>query len=323
MLLQRVCESISQTIVGLDEAVEPLLIALLSGGHVLLEGVPGVAKTLLVDSLARALKLDFKRLQCTIDLMPSDITGSEVYDQRQGRFWPHPGPVFTNFLLADEINRATPKAQSALLEAMQERRVTIGRATYALRPPFLVVATRNPNEQGGTFGLPEAQLDRFMLSHRINYPSVADEREVVKRHLGLGLDVIGDAVVTRSEFDQSHKQVAVVSQAELSEAVRQMCQVVVSDVFRAKCVEIVSRTRNDESLGLDIAASPRASISLAAAARAHAFLHGRTYAIPDDLRDTARDVLRHRLRPSYQALGAQADADAELEKILDKLLAGI
>src|SRR6056297_2582329 len=196
-----VIEQVGQTVVGQSEVVERVLIALLTGGHLFLEGVPGIAKTLLVQSVGKALDLQFKRVQFTIDLLPSDILGSEILDQQSGQFHIHKGPIFTNLLLADEINRASPKVQSALLEAMQERRVSIGDETHTLPAPFLVIATQNPVEQAGTFELPEAQLDRFMMCHRLRYPTPTEETEVVRRALKLKLQRQGDGAVPQSMFD--------------------------------------------------------------------------------------------------------------------------
>src|SRR6266550_6413456 len=192
---------VAAVVVGQDAVVERLLIALFTGGHLLLQGMPGLAKTLLVNAIAKSIALKFSRVQFTIDLLPSDIIGSEILDQRTSEFRTHRGPVFTNLLLADEINRAAPKVQSALLEAMQERKVTIGKETHRLPAPFLVIATQNPVEQSGTFELPEAQLDRFMLCHRLDYPTLDEEREILKRNLQLGIRIEDKGAVARTEFD--------------------------------------------------------------------------------------------------------------------------
>src|SRR5215467_10759020 len=199
--VELVRQRVAQVVVGQDTVVERLLIALFTGGHLLLQGMPGLAKTLLVNAIAKAIALKFSRVQFTIDLLPSDIIGSEILDQRTGEFRTHRGPVFTNLLLADEINRAAPKVQSALLEAMQERRATIGKETFKLPAPFLVIATQNPIEQSGTFELPEAQLDRFMLCHRLYYPSLDEEREVLRRNMRLGVRREDRGAVARTEFD--------------------------------------------------------------------------------------------------------------------------
>src|SRR4030095_10035401 len=200
-VIDAVRERVAEVVVGQETVVERLLIALLTGGHLLLQGMPGLAKTLLVNCLARAVDLQFSRVQFTIDLLPSDIVGSEILDQAKGAFRTHKGPIFTNLLLADEINRAAPKVQSALLEAMQERRVTIGNRTYPLPAPFLVIATQNPIEQSGTFELPEAQLDRFLLCHRLDYPSASEEEEVLRRNLALGLRRDKKGAVPQTSFD--------------------------------------------------------------------------------------------------------------------------
>src|SRR5437667_6150068 len=199
--VEGVRERVATVVVGQDTVVERLLIAMFTGGHLLLPGMPGLAKTLLVNAIARAIELKFARVQFTIDLLPSDIVGSEILDQRTGEFRTHRGPVFTNLLLADEINRAAPKVQSALLEAMQERRVTIGNNSFHLPAPFLVIATQNPIEQSGTFELPEAQLDRFMLCHRLNYPDQAEEKEILRRNAALGIRREDRGAVARTEFD--------------------------------------------------------------------------------------------------------------------------
>src|SRR5262245_12993759 len=199
--VEDVRQRVAQVVVGQDTVVERLLIALFTGGHLLLQGMPGLAKTLLVNAIAKAIALKFSRVQFTIDLLPSDILGSEILDQRSGQFRTHKGPIFTNLLLADEINRAAPKVQSALLEAMQERKVTIGNETYKLPAPFLVIATQNPVEQSGTFELPEAQLDRFLLCHRLEYPTAEEEREVLRRNMVLGVRREEQGAIVRTEFD--------------------------------------------------------------------------------------------------------------------------
>ncbi|MEM7391996.1 MAG: AAA family ATPase, partial [Verrucomicrobiota bacterium] len=240
--VDEVREQVATVVVGQDTVVERLLIALFTGGHLLLQGVPGVAKTLLVHCIANAINLKFSRVQFTIDLLPSDIIGSEILDQLNAKFRTHKGPIFTNLLLADEINRATPKVQSALLEAMQERKVTIGEKTYPLPVPFLVIATQNPIEQSGTFELPEAQLDRFMLCHRLDYPAMDEEAEVVKRHLDLGLRTDRKGAVPKSAFDMVEgKHVA--GLPELKQAMAAVQEVHVSEVFVKHSVELVRRTR--------------------------------------------------------------------------------
>jgi MoxR-like ATPase len=307
-------ERIAQVVVGQDTVVERLLITLFTGGHLLLQGMPGLAKTLLVNAIARAIDLTFARVQFTIDLLPSDILGSEILDQRTGEFRVHRGPVFTNLLLADEINRAAPKVQSALLEAMQERRVTIGNTTFPLPAPFVVIATQNPIEQSGTFELPEAQLDRFMLCHRLHYPDVKEEEEIIRRQLQLGLRYQEKGAVPQSAFDLLIEP-PVATLEELAAAMEAVQKVYVSDVFTKHCVELVRRTRRHKKV--DVGGSPRAGIALTLAARARAFIHGRDYAVPEDLYVLAEDVLLHRMRLTYEALAEGVSGAAVLREILE------
>ena len=306
-------ESIAKVVVGQDMVVERLLIALFTGGHLLLQGMPGLAKTLLVNCLARSVDLQFSRVQFTIDLLPSDIVGSEILDQAKGEFRTHKGPIFTNLLLADEINRAAPKVQSALLEAMQERRVTIGNRTYPLPAPFLVIATQNPIEQSGTFELPEAQLDRFLLCHRLDYPSASEEEEVLRRNLALGLRRDKKGAVPQTSFDLLNEP-PVARVEELVNAMAAVQQVHVSEVFTKHAVELVRRTRRNPSI--EIGGSPRAGIALTLAARARAFIHGRDYAVPEDLYALAEDVLLHRMRLTYEALAEGVRSATVLRGIL-------
>ncbi len=312
-MIRAVRERVAAVVVGQDTVVERLLIALLTGGHLLLQGMPGLAKTLLVNSIAKAIDLKFARVQFTIDLLPSDIVGSEILDQRSGDFRIHRGPIFTNLLLADEINRAAPKVQSALLEAMQERRVTIGNTTFSLPAPFVVVATQNPIEQSGTFELPEAQLDRFMLCHRLEYPDAKEEDEILRRQLELGLRRDDKGAVPQSAFDQLN-QGPVASIEELVAAMEAVQKVFVSEVFRKHCVELVRRTRRHKAI--DVGGSPRAGIALTLAARARAFLHGRDYAVPEDLYALAEDVLLHRTRLTYEALAGGVKGATVLREIM-------
>ncbi len=312
-MIRAVRERVAAVVVGQDTVVERLLIALLTGGHLLLQGMPGLAKTLLVNSIAKAIDLKFARVQFTIDLLPSDIVGSEILDQRSGEFRIHRGPIFTNLLLADEINRAAPKVQSALLEAMQERRVTIGNTTFPLPAPFVVVATQNPIEQSGTFELPEAQLDRFMLCHRLEYPDAKEEDEILRRQLELGLRRDDKGAVPQSAFDQLN-QGPVASIEELVAAMEAVQKVFVSEVFRKHCVELVRRTRRHKCI--DVGGSPRAGIALTLAARARAFLHGRDYAVPEDLYALAEDVLLHRTRLTYEALAGGVKGATVLREIM-------
>lgn len=309
-------EHVGTTVVGQSRVVERVLIALLTGGHVLLEGVPGVAKTLLVQSLAKAIDLQFARVQFTIDLLPSDIVGSEVLDAKSSKFKVKQGPLFTNLLLADEINRASPKVQSALLEAMQERRVTIGDQTYDLPAPFLVIATQNPVEQAGTFELPEAQMDRFLLRHRLGYPEQTDELEILRRHLSLGLKKSGAGAVPMSAFDAISKT-APLGLRDLTDAMTEVQDVHVSEVFLHHAVELVRATR--ESPELVLGASPRAGLALTTAARARAWIHGRDFVVPEDLFELAEDVILHRIRPTYEALARGRSSEA----ILADLVAGL
>lgn len=307
---------VARTVVGQDVVVERVLVALLTGGHLLLEGVPGIAKTLLVQSVAKAIDLKFSRVQFTIDLLPSDIIGAEILEQRSGQFRVHQGPIFTNLLLADEINRASPKVQSALLEAMQERRVSIGDATHDLPAPFLVIATQNPVEQAGTFELPEAQLDRFMLRHRLGYPTPGDEVEIVRRSLGLKLKRKGEGAVPMSAFD-AIDTAGRLGVHELTEAMGAVQNVHVSDVFVRDCVELVNLTRRHQDI--ELGCSPRAALALVHASRARAYIHGREYVIPEDLFALAEDVALHRMRLTYEALASGRRADDVLREILTSL----
>jgi MoxR-like ATPase len=315
-LVQAVRERVAQVVVGQEVVVERLLVALLTSGHLLLQGIPGLAKTLLVNAVSKAIDLDFRRVQFTIDLLPGDILGSQVLDERTGDFRTVKGPVFTNILLADEINRAAPKVQGALLEAMQERNVTIGEETFRLPVPFLVIATQNPVEQSGTFELPEAQLDRFMLCHRLDYPTRDEEREVLRRNLGLGLRREGKGAVAMTEFD-AVEDAPVGSADDLAAAMEAVHQVHVSDVFVDHTVELVERTRKHPAL--ELGCSPRAGIALTRAARARALIHGRDYVVPDDLYALAEDVVLHRIRLSYEALADGLTGPAVLAELLDDL----
>lgn len=311
---------IGTVVVGQDVVVERILIALLTSGHLLLEGVPGLAKTLLVSCLAKSIHLQFARIQFTIDLLPSDILGSEVLDQRTNEFRVNKGPVFTNLLLADEINRAAPKVQSALLEAMQERKATIGKETFKLPSPFLVIATQNPVEQAGTFELPEAQLDRFMLRHRLKYPTPDEEREVLRRNMALGVKRDGGGgAVARTEFDVLSEE-PVGTAEDLVTAMEAVAQVHVSDTFLEHVVDAVTRTRSHPDI--ELGASPRAGIALIKAARARALIRGRGYVVPDDLFALAPDVLLHRIRLNYEALADGKRGDDVLQEILHDLTRG-
>jgi MoxR-like ATPase len=304
---------VGQVVVGQDVVVERVMIAMLTGGHLLLQGMPGLAKTLLVNTVAKAIQLDFRRIQFTVDMLPSDIVGSEVIDQKSGDFRIHRAPIFTNLLLADEINRAAPKVQGAMLEAMQERKVTIGGQTMKLPTPFLVIATQNPVEQSGTFELPEAQLDRFMLLHRLGYPTRDDEQMILQRQLGMGLRKEDGGAVPRSAFDMIDDR-PVGTAADLVAAMEAVQAVHVSEVFLKHSVALVRRTR--ESKLLDFGCSPRAGLALVNAARARAVIHGRDFVTPEDLFALAEDIVLHRIRVSYEASAAGHTGAQVLESIL-------
>jgi MoxR-like ATPase len=314
--IRNIRERVGSVVVGQETIVERMLIALFTGGHILLQGVPGLAKTLLVATLSKSIDLAFARVQFTIDLLPSDIVGSEVLDPRTNDFFVNKGPVFTNLLLADEINRAAPKVQSALLEAMQERKVTIGKQTFKLPAPFLVIATQNPVEQSGTFELPEAQLDRFMLCTRLSYPAPDEEREVLRRNMRLGVQREDRGAVVRTEFDVLDDRGAG-STEELVAAMEAVQRVHVSETFLEHVVEIVNRTRRHPDV--ELGSSPRAGIALIKSARARALIHARSYVIPDDIFALAEDVLLHRMRLNYAALADGRTGGAVLHDILHDL----
>jgi MoxR-like ATPase len=314
--VQGVRGRISDVVVGQDVVVERMLVALVTGGHLLLQGVPGLAKTLLVSALSRAIDLDFARVQFTIDLLPSDIIGSEILDARAGEFRTMKGPVFTNLLLADEINRAAPKVQSALLEAMQERKVTIGKETHPLPTPFLVIATQNPVEQAGTFELPEAQLDRFMLCHRLGYPTPEQELEVLRRNLALGVRREDRGATARTEFDAIRDGPAGTVE-DLVKCMEAVPAVHVSEPILRHVIEVVNLTRRHPSV--ELGASPRAGIALVKSARARALVRGRGYVVPEDLFVLAEDVLLHRIRLSYEALAEGKTTAGVLNEILADL----
>ncbi|MEQ8850673.1 MAG: AAA family ATPase [Phycisphaerales bacterium] len=300
--------AVEQVIVGQREMVESLLIGLLCNGHVLLEGVPGLAKTLTVSTLASAIDAQFQRIQFTPDLLPADLIGTLIYNPRDGEFTARKGPIFANIVLADEINRAPAKVQSALLEAMQERQVTIGDETHRLDEPFLVLATQNPIEQEGTYPLPEAQVDRFMLKVRITYPSKADERRVLDRMSAQTPPTTGGHITTVAEI------------LELRDLVR---RIYIDDKIKDYIVDLVHATRAPESFDIDASrliefgASPRATIALAQAARAHAFLEGRGFVTPQDVKSIALRVLRHRVLASYEAEAENVTSDDIVTMILD------
>ena len=313
-LIREIRTRVAEVVVGQDVVVERILIALLTGGHLLLEGVPGLAKTLLVNSVARTIGMSFGRVQFTIDMLPSDVLGSEILDQATHQFRIHKGPVFTNLLLADEINRAAPKVQGCLLEAMQERKVTLGNQTFVLPAPFLVIATQNPIEQAGTFELPEAQLDRFMLCHRLHYPSADEEKDVYRRQLNMGLQrQEGGGAVPKSAFDMITDR-AVCGIGELVEMMEQVQTIHVSETFTEHVLRMVRRTR--ENPALEVGCSPRAGLALLQAARARAFLHDRDYVVPEDLFSLAEDIVLHRIRLTYESVAQGVGLREVLEEIL-------
>jgi len=305
---------VAEVVVGQDVVVERILIALLTGGHLLLEGVPGLAKTLLVNTVARTIGMGFGRVQFTIDMLPSDVIGSEILDQITHQFRIHKGPVFTNLLLADEINRAAPKVQGCLLEAMQERKVTLGNKTFPLPAPFLVIATQNPIEQAGTFELPEAQLDRFMLCHRLHYPTADEEKDIYRRQLNMGLKrAEGGGAVPKSAFDMIEDQ-SICGIDELVEMMEQVQTIHVSEAFTEYVVRMVRRTR--EHSALEVGCSPRAGLALVQTARARAFLHDRDYVVPEDMFSLAEDVVLHRLRLNYESVARGVSLPRVLEDIM-------
>jgi len=307
-LTTAIVEEVARRVVGQEAMLERLLIGLLTGGHILLEGVPGLAKTLAVRSLADAVHVAFQRIQFTPDLLPADIIGTMIFDQRTGEFRPKRGPLFANIVLADEINRAPAKVQAALLEAMQEKQVTIGGETHLLAEPFLVLATQNPIEQEGTYPLPEAQLDRFMLKVHVGYPTRDEEKEILWRMAG-GRPI---PITPAAEADDLLALRSTI--AELY-----MDQKIVDYV-----VDVVRATREPQRVGLhDVkplvayGASPRASIYLAQASRAHAYLRGRTYVVPEDVKAMAPDVLRHRVLLTFEAEAEDTSSDQVIAKILE------
>ena len=305
-LMERVLYEVKKVVVGQDHFLERVLVAILAQGHLLVEGVPGLAKTLTVKTLARTIRGTFKRIQFTPDLVPADLIGTRIYNQKTGEFNTSLGPVFCNLLLADEINRAPAKVQSALLEVMQERQVTIAGETHGVAEPFLVMATQNPIETEGTYPLPEAQVDRFMMKVLVGYPSEEEEFVIVERVTGVEQDVASVATTDELAALQRECRLGYVDPSLVQYAVR-----------------LVAATRNPERFGIkDIAryltygASPRATINLIEGARALAFLRGRSYALPEDVSDLVPDVLRHRLSLSYEALSDSLTADAIIERIM-------
>ena len=303
-------QEVGKVIVGQDELIDRLLLALICRSHVLIEGIPGLAKTLTVNTLSQALGLSFSRIQFTPDLLPGDLTGTMIYNPNSGEFTAQEGPVFANIVLADEINRSPAKVQSALLEAMQEKQVTLGREIKPLPHPFLVLATQNPVEQEGTYPLPEAQVDRFMFKLRVDYPGFDDELEVMRRMSRPKVQIDVDEVVTADDLD------------ELSDRVE---DIHIDPSLEKYILHLVSATRTPEHYDLDIkefirfGASPRASINLALAVRAEALINGRDHVLPEDIRALAPDILRHRIALSYKAEARGITSDRLVEKILEKV----
>ena len=309
-LIQDVSRQVAKRIVGQDYMIDRLLISLLTGGHVLLEGVPGLAKTLTVRTLAETIDTTFNRIQFTPDLLPADVVGTQVYDQSTGKFLVKQGPIFANIILADEINRAPAKVQAALLEAMQEKQVTIGGTTFKLEEPFLVLATQNPIEQEGTYPLPEAQVDRFMLKLRVGYPTRDEEKEIMRRMAG-GEAIPIDRVATPEAVMAARARIA---------------DLYMDERIMDYIVDIVHATREPAAAGLadlapliEFGASPRATIALAQASRANAFLRGRAFVTPDDVKAIAPDVLRHRVLTTYEAEAEEVTSDDIVTRVLAKI----
>lgn len=305
-----ITQGMDQTIVGQKHLVDSLLIALLANGHVLLEGVPGLAKTLAIKTLASLIDAKYSRIQFTPDLLPADVIGTMVYSVQKEKFTVKKGPIFANFVLADEINRAPAKVQSALLEAMQERQVTIGDETFILDKPFLVLATQNPIEQEGTYPLPEAQVDRFLMKVIIGYPNKEEEKQIIRQNI----------------LSEVKEIKSLVSTEEILEVRKIVEKIYIDEKIEKYIVDIVFATRfpndyglNDLASVISFGASPRASISLAITARAYAFLKGRGYVIPEDVRAVAHDVMRHRIGLSYEAEANNISSDEVISEILDKI----
>lgn len=316
-LANNLVDEIGRVLVGQETMVTRLLIGMLAGGHVLLEGVPGLAKTLTVRLLARSIDTHFSRIQFTPDMLPADVIGTEIFNPKDATYSVKRGPIFSNLILADEINRAPAKVQAALLEAMQERQVTIGDQTYTFEEPFLVLATQNPIEQEGTYPLPEAQVDRFMLKVKVDYPSRDEERRIIDRMAGNGRAVADDTTTVTTVTDPS----------EILAARALLQEVFADDKVRDYIVDIVRATREPEAANLadlqgliEVGASPRASISLMKASKAHALLQGRNYVTPHDVKTLAMDVLRHRVVVSYEAEAEGKTSDDLITTILDQIL---
>lgn len=312
VFLDRMEAEMAKVIVGQPHMISRLLIGLLSNGHILLEGVPGLAKTLAIKSLSQSIHAKFSRIQFTPDLLPADVIGTMIYNQQTHEFVVRKGPIFANFILADEINRAPAKVQSALLEAMQEKQVTIGEKTYSLEEPFLVLATQNPIDQEGTYPLPEAQVDRFLMKVLIDYPNREEELQIIRQNLH------------QTTVGNSIQQVATIE--EIVQARKMVREVYMDEKIEQYILDIVFATRKPAEYGLDALSpliayggSPRASINLALAGRAHAYINKRGYVIPDDIRAIAKDVLRHRIGLTYEAAAENINAEYIITEILKKV----
>ena len=309
--VQKVLDEVSNVIVGQEYMVKRLLMGLFTQGHILLEGVPGLAKTLTVNTVSNVLKLNFKRIQFTPDLLPSDVIGTMIYNQKKSAFEVKKGPIFSNIILADEINRSPAKVQSALLESMQEKQVTIGESSFKLDVPFLVLATQNPIDQEGTYPLPEAQRDRFMMKLNIDYPSKDEELKIMRRMTDLNFSPKIKTILTKKDISLIKNEINNVS---------------VSDSIEKYIIEIIFATRKPSSINLNdldnfisFGASPRASINLSLSAKANAFLHNRDYVIPDDIKEVAYDVLNHRVILNYEAEAEGVKSKEIIEKILNNI----
>ncbi len=309
--IQNAISEVNKVVVGQDYMIKRLLMGLFTQGHILLEGVPGLAKTLTVNTLSSVLKLDFKRIQFTPDLLPSDVIGTMIYNQKKSSFEVKKGPIFSNIILADEINRAPAKVQSALLESMQEKQVTIGENTFQLDLPFLVLATQNPIDQEGTYPLPEAQRDRFMMKLNIDYPSKEDELKIMQRMSNLNFKKITKTVLNKKDIKSIQDEINNVS---------------ISESIEKYIIEIVSATRKPSLIKLDdlenyvsFGASPRASINLSLAAKANAFFLNRDYVVPDDVKEVANDVLNHRIILNYEAEAEAVKSSEIVKSILERV----
>jgi MoxR-like ATPase len=309
--IKQVIQEVSKVVVGQEYMVHRLLAGLFTNGHILLEGVPGLAKTLTVSTLAQVLHLDFQRIQFTPDLLPSDLVGTMIYNQREAKFEVKKGPIFANIILADEINRSPAKVQSALLEAMQEKQVTIGETTFKLDRPFLVMATQNPVDQEGTYSLPEAQIDRFMMKVFVNYPSKEQELEVMRRISNMKFDFTVNTVLSKEDIFSIRDQVN---------------KVKISDSLERYIIELVYATRkpleyklNEQAPYIQFGASPRASINLNLAAKAIAYMDGRDYVLPEDIKEVALDVMNHRIIMNYEAEADNVKTSDVIKAILSKV----